>query len=68
MIERPVKHEPLRFTLQDLREADTKGRWWLVGAAWGGDPLVDKRQEGLSKAAELRESESELQNWRGSKG
>ncbi len=60
MIERPVKHEPLRFTLQDLREADTKGRWWLVGAAWGGDPLVDKRQEGLSKAAELRESESEL--------
>ncbi|KLO12747.1 ARM repeat-containing protein [Schizopora paradoxa] len=55
-----AKYEPLRFTLQDLRDADTKGRWWLVGAAWGGDPLVDKRQEGLSRVAEQRESESGL--------
>jgi len=25
--------------------AETKGKWWLVGAAWSGDPLVDKKDE-----------------------
>ncbi|TDL25786.1 hypothetical protein BD410DRAFT_765514 [Rickenella mellea] len=38
-----VAHEPLRFSLQDLRNADSKGKWWLVGAAWGGDPLVERQ-------------------------
>lgn len=28
--------EPLRVTLDDLRDAEKKGRWWLVGAAWAG--------------------------------
>jgi nucleolar MIF4G domain-containing protein 1 len=37
-------HEPLRVTLADLRSADSKGKWWLVGAAWGGDPLTDIRR------------------------
>lgn len=41
-------HEPLRVSLEDLRSADSKGKWWLVGAGWGGDPLVDKQAE-LSK-------------------
>ncbi|KAJ3714199.1 hypothetical protein C8R42DRAFT_726684 [Lentinula raphanica] len=40
-----LAHEPLRVTLEDLHSAETKGKWWLVGAAWGGDPLLD-RQEG----------------------
>lgn len=35
-------HEPLRVSLEDLRAADTKGKWWLVGSAWSGDPLVDR--------------------------
>ena len=39
-------HEPLRVSLEDLHQADTKGKWWLVGAAWGGDPLVDRQDEG----------------------
>ena|ERR1700761_9111371 len=39
----PVKaHEPLRVSLVDLRSAETKGKWWLVGAGWAGDPLVDQ--------------------------
>ncbi|KAG7089478.1 hypothetical protein E1B28_011160 [Marasmius oreades] len=38
-----LAHEPLRVSLQDLHSADTKGKWWLVGAAWGGDPLVDRQ-------------------------
>ncbi|KAH7884460.1 hypothetical protein F5I97DRAFT_2037366 [Phlebopus sp. FC_14] len=38
-------HEPLRVSLADLHSAETKGKWWLVGAAWGGDPLVDQQLE-----------------------
>ncbi|KAJ4500804.1 hypothetical protein C8R41DRAFT_355219 [Lentinula lateritia] len=45
-----LAHEPLRVTLDDLHSAETKGKWWLVGAAWGGDPLVD-RQQGNGQAA-----------------
>ena len=38
-----MAHEPLRVSLQDLHSAETKGKWWLVGAAWGGDPLLDRQ-------------------------
>jgi len=27
--------------LADLRSAESKGKWWLVGAGWRGDPLSD---------------------------
>ena len=40
-----MSHEPLRVSLEDLRSADTKGKWWLVGAAWAGDPLVDRQDD-----------------------
>ncbi|OAX42500.1 ARM repeat-containing protein [Rhizopogon vinicolor AM-OR11-026] len=40
-----LAHEPLRVTLEDLHSAESKGKWWLVGAAWGGDPLVDQQHE-----------------------
>lgn len=43
-------HEPLRISLDDLRQAGSKGKWWLVGAAWGGDPLVEQRSS-LSQSA-----------------
>ncbi|KAJ7593311.1 hypothetical protein C8J56DRAFT_495127 [Mycena floridula] len=36
-------HEPLRVSLSDLHSADSKGKWWLVGSAWGGDPLVERQ-------------------------
>jgi len=39
-----MAHEPLRVGLADLRDADKRGRWWLVGAAWAGDPLLERRQ------------------------
>jgi nucleolar MIF4G domain-containing protein 1 len=38
-----LAHEPIRVSLTDLRSADTKGKWWIVGAAWGGDPLVERQ-------------------------
>lgn len=37
--------EPLRVSLNDLLESDTRGKWWLVGAGWAGNPLVEKRAE-----------------------
>ncbi|CAO1635421.1 unnamed protein product [Parajaminaea phylloscopi] len=29
--------EPLRLVLKDLEEAESKGKWWLVGSAWKGN-------------------------------
>lgn len=28
--------EPLRIGLQDVRNSDKQGKWWLVGASWAG--------------------------------
>lgn len=49
-----LAHEPLRVSLEDLHSADINGKWWLVGAAWGGDPLVDRQNaiEGSQKTAD----------------
>ncbi|KAL5525963.1 hypothetical protein ACEPAG_7301 [Sanghuangporus baumii] len=44
-------HEPLRISLSDLRQADSKGKWWLVGAAWGGDPLVEQQNSAAQATA-----------------
>lgn len=46
-------HEPLRIGLKDLREADTRGKWWLVGAAWAGHDAngEDGEANGTSSAA-----------------
>lgn len=37
-----MAHEPLRVSLDDLHSSEKKGKWWLVGSAWGGDPLLDR--------------------------
>jgi len=29
--------EPLRIGLDDIRNSDKKGKWWLVGASWAGN-------------------------------
>ncbi|KAI1773710.1 hypothetical protein F4818DRAFT_99075 [Hypoxylon cercidicola] len=29
--------QPLRIGLRDIQDADTHGKWWLVGASWSGD-------------------------------
>ncbi|OJA13626.1 hypothetical protein AZE42_03974, partial [Rhizopogon vesiculosus] len=47
-----LAHEPLRVTLEDLHSAESKGKWWLVGAAWGGDPLVDQQHETPQRGVE----------------
>jgi nucleolar MIF4G domain-containing protein 1 len=54
-----MAHDPLRVTLADLRSSDSRGKWWLVGAAWGGDPLVERQQE-QTRAAPMAETENVL--------
>ncbi|OTA98575.1 hypothetical protein M426DRAFT_325874 [Hypoxylon sp. CI-4A] len=44
--------QPLRMGLQDIRDADKHGKWWLVGACWSGG---HSSTEGRSKAANQRE-------------
>lgn len=59
-----LAHEPLRVSLDDLHSAESKGKWWLVGAAWGGDPLVDhqeSRREAIAKVEADVLSENALQ-------
>ena len=33
--------EPLRIGLQDIKDSDKKGKWWLVGASWSGNTNAD---------------------------
>ncbi|KAF9050784.1 hypothetical protein BDZ89DRAFT_977686 [Hymenopellis radicata] len=51
-------NEPLRISLDDLHSAETKGKWWLVGAAWGGDPLVDRQKDAQSFASKKEDEVS----------
>lgn len=39
-----LAHDALRVSLEDLHSAESKGKWWLVGAAWGGNPLVEAQE------------------------
>lgn len=34
--------DPLRVSLDEIRSSTTRGKWWLVGAAWAGDPLAEE--------------------------
>ena len=43
---------PLRVSLQDLLSAEKKGKWWLVGAGWSGNPLVEREAALFEKAPE----------------
>jgi len=36
-----MRSEPLGVGLQDIRDVPTKGRWWVVGAAWAGREVDD---------------------------
>lgn len=50
--------EPLRLTLSDIRSSSSKGKWWIVGAAWGGDPLVDNKLKGVLASQEVESDET----------
>ncbi|BGP41129.1 suppressor of glycerol defect [Rhodotorula kratochvilovae] len=46
--------EPLRVGLAELRDAERRGKWWLVGAAWAGDPLAEHAAGGAPKSVEAK--------------
>jgi nucleolar MIF4G domain-containing protein 1 len=52
-----MPHDPLRVSLDDLHSAETRGKWWLVGAAWSGDPLVEAQEN--SKRTSTRQNSDE---------
>ena len=50
--------ESLRLTLDDLRNSDRKGKWWLVGASWQGKSSIPANQPAsLPEGASHRNSE-----------
>ena len=54
-----VAPAPLAVSLADIMSADKKGRWWLVGAAWAGDPLVDAQNDDNRPALQTRKVEDD---------
>lgn len=58
-----LAYEPLRVSLSDLLSADTRGKWWLVGAGWSGNPLAE-REEAVAaqpkKSIKVKEEEEVL--------
>lgn len=47
------------MSLDDLHNAESKGKWWLVGAAWGGDPLAEHQEAQQRKTTVDAEAASE---------
>ncbi|WBW70705.1 ribosome small subunit biogenesis protein Sgd1 [Schizosaccharomyces osmophilus] len=53
--------EPLRVSMQDIEQVESKGRWWLVGASWKSDPLVENNiASSSSKITEEKKKNEEL--------
>lgn len=41
--------EPIQVSLDDIHQVETRGKWWLVGAAWkGDDSTVNRAQVALT--------------------
>ena len=53
-------HDSLRVTLRDLQDAEKKGKWWLVGAAWKGH--ADDEKELVTGVTALRSLASKKQS------
>ncbi|XP_066254134.1 nucleolar MIF4G domain-containing protein 1 homolog [Euwallacea similis] len=41
---------PLNISLEDLRNADERGKWWVVGSAWTGKIETNTKKEVTSKS------------------
>ncbi|XDT40144.1 MIF4G domain [Nakaseomyces glabratus] len=42
--------EPLQVSLDDIKNIETKGKWWLIGASWKGN-MNSAFEEGISSGA-----------------
>ncbi|EIW72369.1 hypothetical protein TREMEDRAFT_25710, partial [Tremella mesenterica DSM 1558] len=52
--------EPLRVSLNDLLNADVRGKWWLVGAGWSGNPLAEVQPTRSRKKTKIDEEQALL--------
>ena len=64
--------EPLQVSLDDIKNVDTKGKWWLVGASWRGnmnsafeEGSESKSDKGSSKEIALIEDDllDDIPDW-----
>lgn len=51
--------EPLRIGLKDIKEADKRGKWWLVGASWAGRAVDQDEQSNQKSDKRPKEDDSE---------
>ncbi|KAJ1718994.1 suppressor of glycerol defect [Coemansia erecta] len=51
--------EPMHVRLEDIRQAGTRGRWWLVGASWVGNQHEGAQHN--SAVAEWRDQQQQQQ-------
>ncbi|KAI8938264.1 hypothetical protein NX059_005923 [Plenodomus lindquistii] len=51
--------EPLRVGLNDIKDTDKKGKWWLVGASWRNEP---GSQEAVQETSTPRQQVQTLEN------
>lgn len=52
--------EPLRIGLDDIKQSDSKGKWWLVGASWTGNEATKGDAEPASNAKEVDDVEDDI--------
>ena len=48
--------EPLRVSLDDIRNVASKGKWWLIGASW----RQEARNEEIEQRADVQDANSDL--------
>ncbi|RXK39733.1 hypothetical protein M231_02926 [Tremella mesenterica] len=58
--QRLMASEPLRVSLNDLLNADVRGKWWLVGAGWSGNPLAEVQPTRSRKKTKIDEEQALL--------
>ncbi|GAA6064075.1 hypothetical protein JCM10212_002717 [Sporobolomyces blumeae] len=51
--------DSLRVSLAEIRSSSTRGKWWLVGAAWSGDPLLEAQQAGQMGQVQTKETKND---------
>ncbi|KAI1117810.1 hypothetical protein F5Y14DRAFT_402022 [Nemania sp. NC0429] len=52
--------QPLRVGLADIRDSETQGKWWLVGASWLGNQTGQEKSAADEKRAGEDEDEDDL--------
>lgn len=53
-------NDPIQVSISDIRNVDTVGKWWLVGAAWKGSDQQEKEDLQVNEPADMDLSEP---NW-----